>query len=164
MKTIVALLFALGLLLANLLSFAQSKSDKIYDIFSNEPGVSSFTFSKRMIDAVDIDLGENGDERNVTGDLHEVRFMSYNPEKGSRSNVDFIKKAIALLPSSYNKHKECDDDTEIWLLGKRKKFTECHVFIKSDGFQGNCFLVSFYGSFKVNDIEKLAEKGKEISE
>ena len=33
---------------------------------------------KNMIDAIDIDLGEDGDEKSVTGDLHKIRFLSYN--------------------------------------------------------------------------------------
>ncbi len=39
------------------MSQAQSKSDKMYDIFSGKDGVSSFSFSKNIIDAIDIDLG-----------------------------------------------------------------------------------------------------------
>lgn len=166
MKTITTLIFALGLMLANLLASGQSKSDKIYDVFSNKEGVTNFTFTKNMIDAIDIDLGDNGDERNVTGDLHKVRFLSYNPEKGDLSGKEFTRKAISMLPSSYKKYKDNSDDSdaEIWLLGKRKKYTECHVFVENDNMKGNRFVVSFYGDFTVDDIKKLEEKGKGFSE
>jgi hypothetical protein len=166
MKTLTTALFALGLLLASLLVSGQSKSDKIYDTFANKDGVTNFTFSKNMIDAIDIDLGDDGEEKNVTGDLQTIRFLSYNPEKGEFKASEFLNKAIKMLPSSYKKFEddESDDsDAEIWLLGKKKKFSECHVFVRNDNPEGNCFIVSFYGDFTVNDLEGLKETGKGFS-
>ena len=60
---------------------------------------------------------------------------------------------------------EEDDDTdaEIWLLGKRKKFEECHIFTKNEEEDQMRFVVSFFGDFTVNDIENLKKKGKEFS-
>ncbi len=146
---------------------AQSKSDKMYDVFSGNDGVSSFSFSKSMIDAIDLDLGDDDDEKNVTGDLNRIRFMSYNPEEGNLAGSDFIKKAIGLLPSQYNKFEDesgDDEDVEIWLLGKKKKFTECHVFVKNDDDDQMRFIISFYGDFNVNDLDNLREKGKGFSD
>jgi len=165
MKTITTLIFTLAFLLATLLAGAQSKSDKIYDVFSGRDGVTNFTFSKNMIDAIDIDLGDEDNEQNVTGDLHKIRFLSYNPEKGDLSADEFTRKAIAMLPSQYNKFEEDeDDDAEIWLLGKRKKYSECHVFTKGENNNGLRIVVSFYGDFTVNDIDKLKDTGKGFSE
>ena len=145
---------------------AQSKSDKMYDAFASKDGISSFTFSKNMIDAINLDLGEEGDEKNVTGDLYQLRFMSYNPEKGSLTGHQFIEKAIDYLPkTTYNKLEDddADSDTEIWLAGGRKKFTECHVFVKNEDTNALQFVVSFYGDFTVNDIDKLKKSGKDFS-
>jgi hypothetical protein len=165
MKTITTIIFALALLLVSLITGAQSKADKIYDVFSGRDGVTNFTFSKNMIDAIDIDLGENDDERTVTGDLHKIRFLSYNPTKGDLSADEFTKKAINMLPSVYKKYEEDDDDdAEIWLLGKKKKYTECHVFTKGENNENFRIIVSFYGDFNVNDIDKLREKGKGFSD
>lgn len=146
---------------------AQSKSDKMYDTFSDKEGVSNFSFSKSMIDAIDIDLGNDDKERNVTGDLHQIRFMSYNPEKGNLSGSEFTKKAIRLLPSGYKRFEEendVDNDIEIWLLGKKKKFKECHVFIKNENDNQRRFVVSFFGDFTVNDLENLRKTGKGFSD
>lgn len=74
MKTIKFFSAAILLLLFQI-GFAQSKSDKMYDAFSGKEGVSDFSFSKSMIDAIDIDLGDDGDEKNVIGDLHQVRLI-----------------------------------------------------------------------------------------
>lgn len=146
---------------------AQSKSDKMYDAFSGKDGVSNFSFSKSMIDAIDIDLGDDDDEKNVTGDLHQIRFMSYNPEKGSLSGSDFTKKAVGMLPSSYKKYVDDNDedsDAEIWLLGGKKKFQECHVFITNENENQMRFIVSFFGDFTVNDLEGLKKTGKGFSD
>jgi len=145
---------------------AQSKSDKMYEAFDSKDGISSFTFSKNMIDAINLDLGEEGEEKNVTGDLRQLRFMSYNPEKGNITGHQFIEKAISYLPkTSYNKLEDddTDSDTEIWLSGGKKKFTECHVFVKNEDTNAFQFVVSFYGDFTVNDIDKLKKSGKDFS-
>ncbi len=146
---------------------AQSKSDKMYEAFSEEEGVASFSFSKSMIDAVNIDLGEKEDRKNVSGDLHQVRFMAYNPDKGDLSGPAFCKKAIDLLPSKYKKYEEKDEkdtDTEIRLLGKRKHFSECHLFITNKQENQMSFVVSFYGNFTVNDLDNLKETGRSFSD
>jgi hypothetical protein len=166
MKTITTILSAVILLISQLAN-AQSKSDKMYDVFANKDGISSFTFSKNMIDAINIDLGEDGEEKTVTGDLHQIRFMSYNPEKGSLTGPQFIEKAIGYLPkSAYHKYEEDDSDsnTEIWLMGGKKNFQECHVFVRNNEDSQMQFVVSFYGDFTVNDLEKLRKTGKDFSE
>lgn len=164
MKTIKFFSVAILLLLFQN-GFAQSKSDKMYDAFSGEEGVSNFSFSKNMIDAIDIDLGEDMDEKNVTGDLHQIRFMSYNPKKGSLSGSEFTEKTIGYLPKlAYKKYEgEEDDDAEIWLAGGKKKFSECHVFLKNQKEDQIRIVVSFYGNFRVNDLKALKETGKNMA-
>ena len=166
MKTITKIL-SVVILLVSQMANAQSKSDKMYDAFASKDGISSFTFSKNMIDAINIDLGEDGDEKKVTGDLHQIRFMSYHPEKGDLSGGAFIEKVIGYLPkSAYKKYEDDDSDsnTEIWLMGGKKKFQECHVFVKNERNDQVQFVVSFYGDFTVNDLEKLRKTGKDFSE
>ncbi len=166
MKTITTIFTTVFILASQLIS-AQSKSDKMYNAFSSSDAISSFTFSKNMIDAIDIDLGENGDEKKVTGDLHQIRFMSYNPEKGDLSGPEFLEKAKGFLPKmSYHKFEDDDEDSdaEIWLMGGKKKFQECHVFVKNESDNQMQFVVSFYGDFTVNDLEKLRKTGKDFSE
>jgi len=165
MKTITTIFFALGLLLASLFASAQSKSYKIYNTFADEEGVSSFSFTKDMVDAFDIDIDD--DEGNaVVGDLKEIRLMSYNPEKGTRSGERFLDAAIAMLPSRYKHYKaegEEASNTEIWLLGKKKKYSECHVFVANANPEGNCFVISFYGNFRIDDLQKLEETGRDMA-
>ena len=167
MKTVKITIAAI-ILLASQLTYAQSKSDKMYDVFSGNDGVLNFSLSQNMIDVIDLDLGDNDNEKKLTGDLNRIRFMSYNPGDGNISGFDFINKAIGLLPSQYKKFEDengdDDEDVEIWLLGKKKKFTECHVFVKNDNDDQMQFIISFYGDFTVSDLEKLREKGKGFSD
>jgi hypothetical protein len=166
MKTITTIITAV-LLVVTQIAGAQSKSDKMYDAFENKDGISSFSFSKNMIDAINLDLGEDGDEKSVTGDLNKIRFMSYNPEKGELSGPQFLEKAIGYLPkSAYRKFEDddADSDAEIWLMGGKKKFQECHVFVKNERDDQMQFVVSFYGDFTVNDLEKLRKTGKDFSD
>lgn len=166
MKTI-TIIFTILFLLASQMVSAQSKSNKMYDAFANKDGISSFSFSKNMIDAINLDLGEDEDEKTVTGDLTQIRFMSYNPDKGDLSGPDFVNRAIGYLPkSTYKKFEDDEDDSdaEIWLMGKKKKFQECHIFVKNDEADGMQFVVSFFGDFTVNDLEKLRKTGEDFSE
>lgn len=165
MKKITTILSAIILLVSQMV-FAQSKSDKMYDAFANRDGISNFTFSKNMIDAINLDLGEDGEEKTVTGDLHQIRFMSYNPEKGSISGSEFLERAIGYLPKNvYHKFEDDEEssDAEIWLMGGKKKFQECHVFVKNEQVDQMQFVVSFYGDFTVNDLKKLRKTGKDFS-
>lgn len=167
MKAIVAIFFALGLLLSSLVSKAQSKSDKMYDAFVNKDGITNFSFSKNMIKTVGIDLDDNDNNQNVTGDLYQVRVMVYNPEKGNMSGSEFTRKAIRHLPKSiYKKYKESFDNenAEIWLFGGKRKFKECHIFTNRNEEDHLRFVVSFYGDFTFNDIDGLKNKGKDFSE
>ena len=143
-------LFVIAFLSVN----AQSKSYKMYDVFSGRDGVTNFTFSK------------NDDDKNVTGDLHQIKFMSFNPKKGNMSGPEFTKRAIKLLPSQYKKYVDDDEDSDaiIYLLGGKKKYTECHVFTTNEHENQLRIIVSFYGDFNVSDIDELKKKGKEFSD
>lgn len=146
-----------------LVASAQSKSYRLYNEFSNNPACSQFSFSKSMLDVVNLTVDEEG--KKVTGDLNEVRFLSYNPEKGKMSGSDFLKQLKSLLPSSYQKIKLDGEknDMEVFILGNKKKATECHLFFKSSNQESIHFLVSFYGNFNIEDIDKLENIGKNFS-
>ncbi len=154
-KIILVLLFlvSMGVVLG------QSKSDKIFDSFRNKPGVTYFAFTKSMTDAFNIDLDDEG--KTIKGDLNEIRFLSYNPEKGSLTGTDFMKKVSKLLPPAYTRIVEVDDDNnaEIWMLGNKRKAKEFHIFIENEADDDMRFLISFFGKFDIDDVEGIQEIG-----
>ncbi len=142
---------------------AQSKSDKVFDAFRNKPGVSYFSFNKSMQDLFDINLDEEG--KNIKGDVNEIRFLSYNPEKGKLTGSEFISKASGLLPRAYDRVVKADaeNQSEVWMLGNKRKASEFHVFIRNESDDDLQFLISFYGDFDIDDIDNVREIGLNMS-
>src|SRR5665648_514976 len=129
------LFYKLGVLVAiivtTLTGSAQSKSYRIFDEFSNREGFTSLSFSKSMIDAVDLELDD--ENKKITGDLNEIRILFLNREK---SNLGVsLPKTIADKFNKLNykkvepKDKGDSDDVEFWIEGDSKKVRECHVIV-----------------------------------
>ncbi len=158
------ILLVIALLLISSVSWAQSKSDRMFETFRNKPGVTYFAFNKQMTDAFNIDLDDEG--KTLEGDVHEIRFMSYNPEKGQLDHNEFVRKSESMLPSEY-KLVELDDnddeDATIWMLGNRKKATEFHILVKGDHDDSMSFWISFYGDFKIKDLDGIKTIGLEMA-
>jgi len=164
------LFYKLGVLVAiivtTLTGSAQSKSYRIFDEFSNREGFTYLSFSKSMIDAVDLELDD--ENKKITGDLNEIRILFLNREK---SNLGVsLPKTIADKFNKLNykkvepKDKGDSDDVEFWIEGDSKKVRECHVIVTdSKDNQFSC-LVSFYGNFKVEDLEKFEKFSRKQAE
>lgn len=162
MKTITGFILTLFVLLTAPALMAQSKTEKLYDAFRNKPGVSYFAFSKDLTNAFNIDLDDEG--KNIEGDINEIRLLTYNPNKGQLSNIEFLKKTSGLLPSSCKLvETDADDNAKIWMLGNRKKASEFHILIGGDNAESMSFLISFYGDFKVKDLDGLKAMGHEMA-
>jgi len=155
------LFYKLGILVAiivtTLTGSAQSKSYRIFDEFANHDGFTYMAFSKSMIDAVDLKLDD--ENKKITGDLNEIRILVLNREKSNLGGS--LPKTIADKFDKLNyrkvepKDKSDSDDVEFWIEGDSKKVRECHVIVTdSKDNQFSC-LVSFYGNFKVEDLDKL---------
>lgn len=162
--------YRIGILVAMLLSFlsgvGQNRAQKIYDHYSHEAGVSSFSFSKTLIDALNMDMDEEG--KKITGDFQECKVLIYNAEKGNL--IRFSKQISGELKSLryeqvHPKGEKTEDDVEFWIEGSGKTVTECHIVIGDKGDrQNSSLLVSFYGNFKVEDLKKLEKIGQKQSE
>lgn len=154
---IVAFIFTIG-------AMAQNRpSDRLFEKMSLKPGITMMSFSKEMLDAIDMTLDDDDDEEKnkVTGDLHEVKVVIYNAPK-DKEPIDFRGEALRYLP--LNKFKDIDSDEydidndgslDIRVHKSGRKIKECHIL-----FQGetNGVLLSFFGTFKIEDVEEMAEK------
>ena len=155
------LFYKLGILVAiiitTLTGSAQSKSYRIFDEFANHDGFTYMAFSKSMIDAVDLKLDD--ENKKITGDLNEIRILVLNREKSNLGGS--LHKTIADKFNKLNyrkvepKDKGDSDDVEFWIEGDSKKVRECHVIVTDSKDKQFSCLVSFYGNFKVEDLDKL---------
>lgn len=165
-----SLFYRIGILVAMLISFlsgfGQTKSQKIYDRYSNEAGFTYFSFSKSMIDAMNLNLDEEG--KKITGDFKEFKIMIYNEEKGNMKNFSgTISKELGSLryEQVHPKDEKPTDDAEFWIEGDGKLVSECHIVIGNKGDVSNsAMLISFYGNFKIEDLQKLEKIGHKQSE
>jgi len=156
-----SLFYRIGILAAMLLSFlsgfGQNKAQKIYDRYSNESGFTYFSFSKSMIDAMNLNLDEEG--KKITGDFKEFKIMIYNQEKGNVKNFsEAISRELGSLhyEQVHPKDEKPSDDATFWIEANGKLVSECHIVIGNKGDSGNsAMLISFYGNFKIEDLNKL---------
>lgn len=162
MKTMKTLILAFVLLVTATSLNAQSKSDKLYDTFQNKPGVTYFAINKSMESAFNISL--DNIEKTVDGDLQEIRFMTYNPQKGQLGVKEFCRKSSNLLPAACELvETDNGDHARIWMYGNKRKATEFHVLVSGDESTDLCFWISFYGDFKLNDLDGIKELGLEMT-
>jgi len=153
-------LLSLALIIAVSFSLkAQDRpSDKLFEKMALKQGITMMSFSKEMLDAVNLNFDDDDkDESNVTGDLYEVKLIIYKAPENEEP-MAFRETTLRYLP--LNKYKkveddDTDDDVDIRILRKGRKVSECHVL-----FQGeiNGVLLSFFGDFKIEDVDELAEK------
>ncbi len=145
--------------LTQFVSAQNDVSDKMYHYFKGMDEVTYMAFSKSMMDFVDLDLDDEfGEDSNVTGDLNEVRLLIYKPD--TKPNKSFSDQVLGFLKKGkYEKIEDDDkdDDTEVWVNRNGRKIYECHVIFQGDR---NGVLLSFFGDFKVKDVEKLESKIK----
>lgn len=150
------------MLLSFLSGFGQTRSQKIYDHYSRMDGVTYVSFSKSLIDVMNLDLDEDG--KKITGDFQECRVLIYDSEKGKLAHfADQLSKEFGNLryEEIHPKGQKPEDDARFWIEGNGKTVTECHIVIgnKDDG-KNSSIVVSFFGNFKVEDLHKLEKIGE----
>lgn len=136
---------------------AQSYSNIIYDELETEQGINSFTFSKLMLDAIDMTTeGEDGTVHHITGDLHKVKFI--NATDGGDTEFYLYKKLHRFfIESDYEPidfEQENEDNVELYIERKGKHITEVHIIMKELG-EGS--LISFYGKLKAEELCSISE-------
>ena len=158
--------YRIGILVAMLLSFlsgfGQTRSQKIYDHYSRMEGVTYVSFSKSLIDVMNLDLDEDG--KKITGDFQECRVLIYDSEKGKLAHfADQLSKEFGNLryEEIHPKGQKPEDDARFWIEGNGKTVTECHIVIgNKDDDKNSSIVVSFFGNFKVEDLHKLEKIGE----
>ena len=136
------------------LCFGQSSAtEKMYAQLKGSSGVSLLTFSKDMIDMIDLDIDHNADEKKVTGPLKEIR-VAICKDSLDRSVIPRVNDFLTKSPFNLVDMDEDDGDLKVYVNRKGKTIQECHVAIPGDNA---LILVSFFGDFRVEDVDNLRE-------
>lgn len=154
------------LLLSVISVSAQSRSYHIYDLFAQRDGFTTLSFSKAMIDAVNLNIDE--ENKKITGDLMEVRILISNREKNKDMGSLYKLFSGKFDKLNYRKVEPSDskgsENVEFWIDGNSKIVKECHVIVcDSEDKEFSC-LVSFYGNFKVEDLKSFEKFSRRQAE
>ncbi|MDA3929165.1 MAG: hypothetical protein PF541_09410, partial [Prolixibacteraceae bacterium] len=92
MKLLIRLGILVAIMLSSFLGNAQSKSDKIYDMFSGKDGVLTLSFSKSVLKPFEIFIDD--DTKKVIYKMKKVRFMTYNEDKGELDAFNVLERIL----------------------------------------------------------------------
>lgn len=166
MQLILKIGIFLAIMLSSLLGQAQTNADKLYDSLSGEEGVTSLSLSKSVLQPFEIFLDD--DTKKVIYKMKQVRFLSYNENKGNKrveAVSDIISKNLngkgyfQIEPEDLdcdNCSIEFDDDDDILLFGhgKKKNMDEFHIVVEESN---SVLLFSFYGDITVDDLRECGQ-------
>lgn len=164
MKLLIKLGILLAIMLNSLFGLAQSKSDKLYDMFAGKDGVVSISFSKSVIKPFEVFIDD--ETQKVIYNMEKIRFMSYNEKKGDLNayNVyERIQKELKgggyfeidtkeINSDEVNLKFDNDDDVKLIGHGKKDKMDEFHLVTFDNEL---CLIFSFYGKITIEDIEEI---------
>ena len=131
-----------------LMSFIPAPQGDIHTQYASKDGVTAFSFSKDMIDALDFDMNVNDKMKYVKGDLTSIKFLAFSDD-GQNDSGELLKD---LKKSGYEKIKwEGDDNDEILLYADRNgnRFSEIHFITLSN--EKPKVMISFYGDITVKE-------------
>ena len=160
----------LMLMFTGLTVFAQnSPSDKLFNSLSEKEGVTILSFSKSMLDFVDMDF----DDSEITGDLNRIKILIYSTSD-VKQPLNLRRQAGKYLSGRYKKVEpsdidndagpDDDEDVDIMVLRNGNRVKECHVIVADgDDADGGGVIISFFGNFKVEDLKKLASKAEKYN-
>lgn len=133
-----------------------SVSDKLYMQIEGAEGVTIMSFSRDIIDMVDMFI-EDEESRQVSGPLKKVKMLICKEE--SATTISEVTNTFEKRPFTEIEDKEGNDDSRIFVIRKGRKIEECHILADGDN---TLVLLSFYGDFRIEDIDKLTNKAKEM--
>jgi hypothetical protein len=168
MNFIIKLGILLAIMLSTLLGLAESKSDKIYDMFNGKDGVSSISFSKSAVKPFEMFFDD--ESKKVIYKMEQIRFLAYDQDKGDLSSENVFTRILKELngkgyfeidPKEID-CKNCKIDwseDKIRLIGHGNKLSmnELHIIAIDNK---SCLLFSFYGDISIDDINNCTKFSK----
>lgn len=98
MKKIILLTAALSMgIIATSLGQTIPEVDKLYSNYSSGEGVLALTLNKEMLDAVDMDFDWNEQMKHMTGDIYQIKFITFTEGSQSTKKVKELSSALSKL-------------------------------------------------------------------
>ena len=160
MKTLFLLI---GLTIFTFANAQDRPSDKFFNTLRERDDVSTFSFSKNMIDMIDMNITADADadgDKKVTGLLNEIKVSIFDKTKNPKSEneaISFFKKT----PFSEIDMDDKDNEARVFVNRKGKTIHECHIGIAGEK---KFVLISFFGDFKIEDVDALKKSAKGLAD
>jgi len=168
MKILVKLGIFLAVLLNSLLGLAESKADRVYNMFNGKEGVTSLSFSKSAIKPFEIFFDE--ESKKVIYKMEKIQFLTYDQNKGELSSNDAFNRILKELSGNgyflIDPDKiDCEDCKTNWknenirLIGNgnESNMNEFHLLVIDND---SCLLFSFFGEITIEDINNCTRFSK----
>lgn len=98
MKKIILLTAALSLgIFATSFGQTLTEVDKLYNSYSSGEGVLALTLNKEMLDAVDMNFDWNEQMKHMTGDIYQIKFITFTEGSQSSKKVKELSSALSKL-------------------------------------------------------------------
>ena len=153
----ILLILVVSLVTIPVLRAQLSASEKLYAKLEGAEGVTILSLSKDIIDLVDFAVDD--ETKQVTGPLQKVKLMICKKEDPS-SIIGSVLKTVTGRPYKEVKdHHTEENDSQVFVLHSGKRIKECHIINHDDG---DLFMLSFYGDFTVEDIDKMKTKAVDL--
>ncbi|PRZ01714.1 DUF4252 domain-containing protein [Marinilabilia salmonicolor] len=135
-----------------------SPSEKLYAQLDGAEGITILSFSQNAIELANIFVDED-ENTEVNGELKKVKMMicKGTDEKIRRDVVrTFEKHPYSEVEDEEGDH---DNDGRIFVIRNGRKVKECHLLSNEEK---NLVVFSFYGDFRIEDIDDLTNKASEM--
>lgn len=141
----------IGLSLIVFIAQGQVKTSAFIEELEALEQVNSFSFSKMMLDAIDITTeDEQGNSQRITGDLHKVSFInSKGEEKTSKEFRTKIHKFLNQKRFTEIDLEEEENQVQVYIDRKGKNISEVHIVINN--IEG-ASLISLFGKIKAEEL------------
>ena len=157
------LFLLIGLTTFTLVNSQNRPSDKFFNSLRERDDVSTFGFSKSMIDMIDMNISADTDadgDKKIMGDLNEIKVSIFDKTKNPQSEneaIAFFKKT----PFAEVDMNDKDNEARVFVNRKGKTIHECHIGI---GGEKKFVLISFFGEFRVEDVKALKKSAKGLAD
>jgi hypothetical protein len=134
-------------------------SDALFNQLASQEGITSMSFSRNIIELIDLDLSEEEDNsQKVTGPLQEISMIICSKEEAP----GWSEKIMGFMQGKPFREVEPDtteDQCNLFVHRKGKNIKACHVVFNGEN---TLVMISFFGKFKLEDIDRIAQKASEL--